>query len=57
MTYTTAGTKTVSWTFGTSDDWGLVAAAFKEVLPHDFKHRFSVSAFGSDSISVSEKTL
>jgi hypothetical protein len=27
----TAGSTTMSWTFGTSEDWGVVAVAFKEV--------------------------
>lgn len=27
------GSKTLSWTFGTSDDWGAVAAFFKEITP------------------------
>jgi hypothetical protein len=57
MTYTTGGTKTVSWTFGTSDDWGLVAAAFKEVPPHNLNGRFSVTVQGVDSISVNERIL
>jgi hypothetical protein len=28
---TTAGSQAMSWTFGTSDDWGAVGVAFKEV--------------------------
>lgn len=28
----TAGSTTMSWTFGTSEDWGVQAVAFKEVL-------------------------
>jgi hypothetical protein len=27
------GSQTMSWTFGTSDDWGAVAVSFKEVTP------------------------
>jgi hypothetical protein len=29
----TAGSQAMTWTFGTSDDWGAVGAAFKEVDP------------------------
>ena len=29
----TAGAQTLSWTFATSEDWGAVAVAFKEVTP------------------------
>lgn len=29
----TAGSHTLNWTFGTSDDWGAVSAYFKEVAP------------------------
>lgn len=28
------GSFTLNWTFGTSDDWGAIAAAFSEIPPH-----------------------
>lgn len=31
----TKGSITLNWTFGTSDDWGAVVAAFKEIAPHN----------------------
>jgi len=54
---TAAGSVTIGWTFGTSDDWGAVAATFKEVpLPsHNIEFLKYVSA--PDGISVGEKGL
>lgn len=34
----TKGAFTLNWTFGTSDDWGAVAAAFREIAPNTFEN-------------------
>ncbi len=47
------GSHTLSWTFGTSDDWGAVAAYYKEVAPAGFNAFQSVSA--DDGLSVSNR--
>lgn len=47
------GSHTLSWTFGTSDDWGAVAAYYKEIPPRDFQTMKSVRA--ADGISVGER--
>lgn len=47
------GSATLSWTFGTSDDYGAVVAAFKEILPQGFNNYFGVDA--GTGISVTEK--
>src|SRR5919108_731147 len=43
----------MGWTFGTSDDWGVVAAAFYEVAPPNLQNYFGVDA--ESGISVTEK--
>ena len=43
----------MNWTFATSDDWGAVMAAFKEVAPRNLENYKFVDA--GDGISVSEK--
>lgn len=51
--YTIAGAKgsiiTLSWTFATSDDWGAVVAAFKEIAPQVVRNLHYVQ---SDGLSV-----
>lgn len=49
----TLGTQAMGWTFGTSEDWAVVVAAFKEVPPVQFHNYMAVKA--GDGISVSEK--
>jgi hypothetical protein len=46
-----AGSITPGWTFATSDDYGAVAATFKEVPPGSNKNRQAVHVYG-DGISV-----
>lgn len=56
---TSAGTQAMGWTFGTSEDWGLVVAAFKEatptqtITPPGFE---DTETFGTPSISVGSVT-
>ncbi len=50
---TAPGSYTLSWTFGTSDDWGAVAAFFKEVTP-PVMNNYQFLKVG-DGMSVSEK--
>lgn len=48
-----AGSSTLNWTFGTSDDWGAIAVYFKEVpatLPNNFR-----SPRVGNGMSVGEK--
>lgn len=40
MIQASAGSATLSWTMGTSDDWGAVAAAFKEVPKNAFSNNY-----------------
>lgn len=47
------GSLTLSWTFGTSDDWGAVAAFFKEQAPVSFNNY--LFADGGDGMSMTEK--
>jgi len=47
------GAHTLSWTFGTSDDWGAVSAYFKEVPPQGLNNYGFVKA--GDGISVGER--
>lgn len=47
------GAFTLGWTFGTSDDWGAVAAAFKEVPPVSFNNYLSVKV--GDGMSTGDK--
>jgi hypothetical protein len=50
---TTAATVTMDWTFGTSDDWGAVAAAFGEQPALATQSYLSVKV--GDGISASER--
>ena len=47
------GSHTLSWTFGTSDDWGAVSAYFKEIAPLNQNNYFGIDA--GDGMSVTEK--
>lgn len=47
------GTFTLNWTFGTSDDWGAVAAAFVEVPPVSFENGRGVG--GGEGVGVTER--
>ena len=47
------GSHTLSWTFGTSDDWGAVAAFFREVSPVSFNNYMGMEA--GSGISIGEK--
>jgi hypothetical protein len=47
------GALTLSWTFGTSDDWGAVVALFGETAPPNLNNYLGVSA--DDGIGVGEK--
>jgi hypothetical protein len=47
------GAFTLNWTFGTSDDWGAVVAAFSEIAPHAFNNYMGVKA--GDGMSTTEK--
>lgn len=47
------GSDTLSWTFGTSDDWGAVSAYFGETDAQAFNQYFGFDA--GDGISVTEK--
>jgi len=49
------GSFTLSWTFGTSDDWGSVVAAFKEVPPQVLQDYMGVDCASAGVISVGEK--
>jgi hypothetical protein len=49
----TSGSQTMGWTFGTSEDYGLVAVAFSERPAHGFNNYFGVSA--GSGMSVTEK--
>lgn len=49
----TAGSSTLNWTFGTSDDWGAVAAYFKEIPATVSNNYQSIKA--DSGMSVSEK--
>ncbi len=46
------GTFTLNWTFGTSDDWGAVAAAFSEVAPNALENYKRVRAGSGVSVAV-----
>ena len=45
------GSHTLSWTFGTSDDWGAVSAYFREVPPPNDVNRMGGAA-GGDGLTV-----
>lgn len=47
------GSFTNNWTFGTSDDWGAVAAAFSEIAPVAFENYKGVDV--GDGMSCGEK--
>lgn len=47
------GSATLSWTFGTSDDWGAVVAYFKEVPPPNINNYMGIRA--DSGMSVGEK--
>lgn len=47
------GSHTLSWTFGTSDDWGAVSAYFKEVAPPNLQNYMGIKV--GDGLSVTEK--
>ena len=47
------GVTLLGWTFGTADDWGAVAAFYKEIPPHAFQNYLSVKA--DSGISVGER--
>lgn len=46
------GSFTASWTFGTSDDWGAVAASFSEVAPNSFENYKRIRADDGVTVSV-----
>lgn len=46
-------TQEMGWTFGTSDDWGTVAAAFGEVPPKAFENYYSVRV--GDGMATGER--
>lgn len=46
----TAGATNLNWTFGTSDDWGAVAAYFKEVEPVGLNNYLCIK--GDNGVSV-----
>jgi len=50
----TLGVANLGWTFGTSDDWGAVAAYFKEVAPNAINNYMGFRV--DTGISVGEKT-
>jgi hypothetical protein len=41
-----------AWTFGTSDDWGAVAAFFKEVPPNNLENYHRPKSQSNDIICV-----
>jgi len=47
------GSFTCNWTFGTSDDWGAVAASFSENAPHRFQNYMAVDV--GDGMSCGDK--
>ena len=47
------GSLNLNWTFATSEDWGAVAAAFREVAPVFFNNYLGVTV--GDGMSTSEK--
>jgi hypothetical protein len=49
------GAVTLSWTFATSDDWGAVVAAFKEIPAPAFENYQGVDCVSAGVISVGEK--
>lgn len=49
----TAGAFTLDWTFGTSDDWGAIAATFRERPAHTFNNFMGVD--GASGMSVGER--
>lgn len=51
---TTKGSINLGWTFGTSDDWGAVAAAFKEIPPHAVNEYFGRGVRADGDLSVAK---
>lgn len=49
------GAFTLSWTFGTSDDWGAVAAYFCETKPPEFQNYQAAKCISAGIISLSER--
>lgn len=47
----TIGALTLSWTFGTSDDWGAVVARFYEIPPHGLNNYQGVKAASGMSVT------
>ncbi len=47
------GSHTLSWTFGTSEDWGAVSAYFREVAPHNLENLKYVRV--GDGMSTGER--
>lgn len=47
------GSFTLNWTFGTSDDWGAVSAAFSEVEPHALQNYMAVKV--GDGMGTGER--
>lgn len=55
-TLPSVGSLTLSWTFGTSDDWGAVAVAFKEIPPPNFEnYKGGFDCVSAGVISIGEK--
>jgi hypothetical protein len=48
------GSLTLSWTFGTSEDYGAVVVAFKEILPHNIENYKGVRADGNVCVTMSK---
>lgn len=46
------GAHTLSWTFGTSDDWGAVASYYGEIPPHGLNNYQRMRAVSAGVISV-----
>lgn len=44
------GSHTLSWTFGTSEDWGAVSSYYGEIAPHAFNNYERVKMAGSGSV-------
>lgn len=47
------GSHTLSWTFGTSDDWGAVSAYFREIAPHAVQNQMYARV--GDGMSTGER--
>lgn len=51
----TLGSVTASFTFGTSDDWGCIAAAFKEIEPVSFNNYNNGVTVTGDGMCVGDR--